>query len=197
MKSRSVQGGSTLAWPSIRVKSSLTGRGLSRRLAWRTVCLDQSTEGWTGRHAGTQIGEAALKSWVLRISPLLYLELYCCDVYVDIFHFTDLYLRDCSTLNVYSAPIEAWFQIVHKSLPHLWGEQGEQDAHCLKPSHQTTFFPPGQSRDTTCHVLSGLTQFSYISKGHRVVSIWLKLLIRMLSTGGSTNWETQSHTTAT
>lgn len=38
-----VQGGSTAARPSIRVKSSLTGGGLSCRLAWRTVCLDQST----------------------------------------------------------------------------------------------------------------------------------------------------------
>lgn len=50
-----VQGSATMAWPSIRAKSSLTGGGLRRRLAWRTVCLDQSEFRWAA--AATQRAE--------------------------------------------------------------------------------------------------------------------------------------------
>lgn len=41
-----VQGSTTMAWPNIRAKSSLTGGGLGWRLAWRTVCVDQGEFGW-------------------------------------------------------------------------------------------------------------------------------------------------------
>lgn len=69
------QGGSAAARPGIRVKSSLTGGGLSCRLAWRTVCLDQSTwartEGWRGRWATAQIDKTNHKSFgVFGVSPL-------------------------------------------------------------------------------------------------------------------------------
>lgn len=39
------QGSATVAWPNVRAKSGVTGGGLSCRLAWRTVCLDQSEFG--------------------------------------------------------------------------------------------------------------------------------------------------------
>lgn len=124
-----VQGHPTMARPNIRAKSSLTGGGLSCRLAWRTVCLDQSEfcwataatkEGWTGRHAGTQIDKAELESWALRICPLSYFQLYCCAVCADIFHFTDLSFSDWSSeCLLYCHPSRV--QFAHKSLDHLRG----------------------------------------------------------------------------
>lgn len=45
----------TMACPCFRTKSSLTARGLSRRLAWQTVCRDQGEFGWAT--AATQRSE--------------------------------------------------------------------------------------------------------------------------------------------
>lgn len=124
-----VQGSATIAWPNTGAKSSLTGGGLSCRLAWRTVCLDQSEfcwataahkEGWPGRHAETQIDEAELESRAFRICPLSYFHLRCCAVCADVFHFTDLSFSERSSKCLfYCHPSRA--QFVHKSLDHLRG----------------------------------------------------------------------------
>lgn len=118
-----VQGSTTMAWPNTGAKSCLTGRGLSCRLAWQTVCKDQAKFGWfhcssadraTGKHAGTNIEEAELESWVLRVYPLVYFQLSTSAVFADKFHFTDL-----SGPGRWLPSHPSVVHFVHKRLDHL------------------------------------------------------------------------------
>lgn len=124
----SVQGSTTMARSNIRAKSSLTSGGLSCRLAWQTVSVNQK-EFWraaaalqTGMHAGnTNWRGRARKLGVLRFVRSLassftaVLHLWICSTPLACPRPTDPVSECCL---FYHPSI---LQIVHKSRDHLSG----------------------------------------------------------------------------